>query len=677
MAAAALMAGCHLVLGIEDLSSQEPMDAPVAVLDASVDHAVRGTATGVLGPVALELRLGGATELLNVTEDGDFSFQTRLQPGASYAVVLPIPDTPCLLQNQTGMIADADAAIELACTGASLASVVVSGMAPVVELMPGKSEYTIDVPLSQSSAIVTAAVATDGDTIKFVGKEILSGMPSELLTLNLGDNPIDIVVENSFGWRRTYRLTLRRAARLAQYAYGKASNADIGDEFGISLALSGDTLAIGAFREDSKAVGINGDQTDNSRENSGAVYVFRRSGTSWRQEAYVKASNAQTGDNFGIEVALDGDTLAVGAWGEDSASTGINGNQSDESASSSGAVYVFRRSDTAWSQEAYLKAFNTGAGDNFGYKVVLSGDALAVSAFREDSAATGIGGNSTDDTVADSGAVYVFRRSGLLWQQEAYVKASNTGAGDEFGSSVALSGDILVVGAAREDSEARGIDGDPANNNAENSGAVYVFRRNGTSWQQEAYVKASNTGRFDFFGMSAALSGDTFAVGASAEDSAATGINGNEANDSAVDSGAVYVFRRSEASWLQEAYIKASNTGDFDFLGVNVALSGDNLAAGARHEDSMATGVNSDQANAGSQDSGAAYVFRRTGTTWHQEAYVKASNTGDNDSFGYSVAVSGDTVAVGALWEASDARGIDGDQASDLAEESGAVYIFH
>jgi hypothetical protein len=196
----------------------------------------------------------------------------------------------------------------------------------------------------------------------------------------------------------------------------------------------------------------------------------------------------------------------------------------------------------------YAKASNPGPNDFFGVAVALSsdGNTLAVGAQLEDSAATGIGGDQASNAAADSGAVYVFIRSGGTWSQQAHVKASNTGAGDQFGRAMALSGDsnTMAVGARLEDSAATGINGDQADNSAASSGAVYVFTRSGVSWSQQAYVKASNTGVGDDFGESVPLSsnGNTLAVGVRFEDSAATGIGGNQADNSALDSGAVYLY---------------------------------------------------------------------------------------------------------------------------------------
>ena len=571
--------------------------------------AVRGSATGVLGPVALELRTDTDSELLAVTRDGMFAFETRLETGAAFTVTLVDPGTPCTLRNQAGVIMGADTTIELTCTGASLASLVVSGIAPAVTLVPGMTDYVVDLPISQQSVTLTATVVTAGDTLTIAGTPVASGTPSAEITLSLGDNPVDIVVENALGWQRTYRLILRRAAQLAQYAYAKASNTDEDDWFGYSVALSGDTLVVGAIGESSAAQDVGGNQDDDSAWGSGAVYVFRRTGTTWQQEAYLKASNTGEADSFGYSVALSGDTLAVGAPLEASAARGVGGNQDDDSAPDSGAVYVFRRTGATWQQEAYLKASNTGAGDLFGRSLAVSGDTLAVGAVGESSAAQGVGGNQDDDSAPDSGAVYVFRRTGTTWQQEIYLKASNTGEADGFGYSVALSGDSLAVGAPLEDSATQGVGGNQDDDGAQQSGAVYVFRRIDTAWQQETYFKASNTDANDSFGYSVALSGDTLAVGAYLERSAAQGVGGNQDDDTARYSGAVYVFRHTGMTWQQGAYLKASNTGADDWFGYSVALSGDTLAVAAPGEDSATQGVGGNQDDDSALYSGVVYIF--------------------------------------------------------------------
>ena len=472
-------------------------------------------------------------------------------------------------------------------------------------------------------AYVKASNPTSGDqfgmkiALSADGSTMVIGAPLESsAATGVNGNELD---ESVPGAGAVYVFT-RKGTLWVQQAYLKASNPGVIDEFGISVALSADgsTLAVGAILEDSASTGINGNDADETAKDAGAVYVFTRKGTTWAQDAYVKASNTGPGDQFGQAVALsaDGLTLAVSALLESSAATGINGNDADNSAANSGAVYVYTRTDSTWSQQAYVKASNTEKNDQFGQSLALSSDGatLAVGALGEDSAATGINGNDADNTRSAAGAVYVYTRSGTTWSQDAYVKASNTAAGDNFGQSVALSADgsTLVVGALGEDSAATGINGNQADNLATNSGAVYVYTRSGTTWSQEAYVKASNTGTQDQFGFSLALSGDgsTLAVGAFLEDSAATGIGSNQADNSAIDSGAVYTFTRSGTTWSQLDYIKASNTGAGDRFGRGIALSADgvSLAIGAPDESSAANGTGGDQADNSAADSGAVYV---------------------------------------------------------------------
>lgn len=460
-------------------------------------------------------------------------------------------------------------------------------------------------------------------------------------------------------------------------AYLKASNTDTGtdEQFGLAVALDGDTLVVGAPREDSAARGVNGGQANNDARSSGAVYVFVRNAGVWTQEAYLKASNTGEVDWFGHAVSLDGNTLAVSALFESSDARGANGNQANNRAERSGAVYVFVRNATGWTQEAYLKASNTNAGDHFGYELALDGDTLAVGAWGEGSAATGVNGDQADNNAPESGAVYVFVRNRARWTQQAYLKASNTDAGDLFGGALALQGDTLVVGAGGEGSAALGLNGDQANNDARESGAVYVFARSAGRWTQAAYLKAFNTNAEDRFGLAVALDDNTLSVSARGEGSAVRGVGGDPTNNGARLSGAVFVFTRSAAGWTQEAYLKASNTDTMDAFGESLALDGNTLVVGANLEDSAARGVNGDQENNEASSSGAVYVFERSATGWTQTAYLKASNTDAGDYFGASLALDANTLAIGAFLEGSAARGVNGDQANNDGREAGAVYV--
>ena len=408
----------------------------------------------------------------------------------------------------------------------------------------------------------------------------------------------------------------------SQQAYIKASNAQTSDKFGFSLALSGDgnTLAVGATLEDSNARGVNGNQADNSADSAGAAYVFVRNGSRWSQQAYLKASNADAGDQFGWSIALsrDGSTLAVGAQTEGSAATGVNGDQADNSAADAGAVYVFTRTGTAWTQQAYVKASNAQAGDRFGFSVTLSGDGntLAAGSYDEDGSAKGVNGVS-DEGAANSGAAYVYVRRGATWTHEAYVKASNTVRNIALGSAVALSADgsTLAVGAVDETNLTRGIDGDQSStpDNSVSAGSIYVFGRADGGWRQQAYVKSFNIGPTDLFGIRLALSGDgsVLAAGAPGQNGGGRGVNANPEDFSAPESGAVYLFRRAAGKWSQHAYIKAPNSDAFDQFGSAVALSGNGavLAAAANGEDGGSRGTGGNQSDNSVRDSGAIFIF--------------------------------------------------------------------
>ncbi|HEX7481628.1 MAG TPA: cadherin-like beta sandwich domain-containing protein, partial [Polyangiales bacterium] len=256
------------------------------------------------------------------------------------------------------------------------------------ELRAKVTSYSVRVGIGTQTVTLTPSVPA-GASLTINGSAARPGDAWLSPVLSLGDNVITVVVSKGDQPERRYTVTITRG--MQQEAYVKASNTGETDFFGygVSLSADGNTLAVGAYGEDSNGTGVNsGTQADDSALYSGAVYVFTRSGITWSQQAYVKASNTGANDGFGYAVSLsaDGNTLAVGAYREDSNGTGVNsGTQADDSATNSGAVYVFTRSGISWSQQAYVKASNTGAGDVFGSAVALSadGNALAVGACRE------------------------------------------------------------------------------------------------------------------------------------------------------------------------------------------------------------------------------------------------------------------------------------------------------
>jgi len=445
---------------------------------------------------------------------------------------------------------------------------------------------------------------------------------------------------------------VRQGASWVQQAYVKASNPGQSDHFGSSVALSrdGNTMAVAAHWEASAATGINGNQHDNSIPQAGAVYVFTRTGTTWTQQAYVKASNTGRpgkggddvgdGDQFGYSLAIsgDGNTLAVGAITEDGGAQQINGTQSDDSATSAGAVYVFARTGTTWAQQAYVKTSHMGAGDLLGFAVALSfdGNTLAATAFDEDGAGKGFN-PPHDNASINSGALYIFMRQNGAWTQQGYIKGSRNETSDGFGFSVGISddGNTVAVGAGDEACLTPGVDPPGCTDDAPPGrganiwvGAAYVFVRTGATWSEQTFIKAPNARPYNSFGVRLALSGDgnTLAVSSYLEDNGGRGVRPpmvqqflvqdmlnawRERRNEAEESGAVYFYTRTGGKWTAGAYVKAENTDAGDEFGSAVALSADGrmMVVGAHQEDGGATGVNGNQNDNSAADSGAAYVF--------------------------------------------------------------------
>lgn len=526
---------------------------------------------------------------------------------------------------------------------------------------PAVLEYTTALPLSASSVVVTAtAEASDAVTIDINGNATGSGQPSPPVALSLG--PDEIVIDVSDGTATTtYRVATNRGAGTSQSAYLKAATTsnegwfgssvaadgdtvvvgapgidsgrayvfvrngagwseqevlqpiggEPGDFFGKAVDIDGDLIVVGATGEDGAGTGVGADHTDNSEGASGAVYVFERQGGSWTQTAYIKAPNTDAGDEFGTSVSLSGVWLAVGAPAESSSATGVDGIQSDNSASFSGAAYVYQTSGENWSFHSYIKASNTDANDRFAYSVDISGDTLAVGAILEASSATGVNGNESDNGSGGSGAAYIFTRNGAEWSQQAYLKASNTDSGDGFAASLSLTdaGDTLVVGSPNEASDATNINGDETSDSMPASGAAYMFTRSQGVWAQHAYVKASNTDESDRFGAAVSIAGDLLVIGAWAEDGSSTGVGGDESDNSMNASGAAYVLVETEDGWEQVAYLKASNTESGDVFGQYCAASDSMVVVSSWTEDSAATGIDGDENDNSAEESGAAYVF--------------------------------------------------------------------
>ena len=378
--------------------------------------------------------------------------------------------------------------------------------------------------------------------------------------------------------QRTHGLPLDQQAMLV------ASDRESGDEFGYSVAVSSDTALVGTF---SKAVG--------SKTNAGAVYVFKRSGTSWSHQAELTDPDPAADDSFGLSVAISGDTALIGAPG-----TTVSGQ------ASGGAVYVFTRSGTSWSQQAELTAYDAATSDDFGQSVALSGDTAIIGAPGKI-----IGGQAC-------GAAYVFGKTGTSWSQQAELSDPGATGADEFGFSVAISNETTLIGALGTT-----VDGEAQ------AGEAYVFDHSGTFWTLQAALIDPNAGDGSGirFGASVALSGNTALVGAVQE------FHGTQPGV-----GEAYVFTRSGTSWARQADLNASDAADFDTFGSSVALYGDTALVGAENKSDVTLG-----------QVGAAYLFARSGTTWSQQCELTSSGAGGAGHFGSCAALFGDTALVGAF----------------------------
>ncbi|MGK0185432.1 MAG: hypothetical protein ACI9R3_001210 [Verrucomicrobiales bacterium] len=381
---------------------------------------------------------------------------------------------------------------------------------------------------------------------------------------------------------------VRRGQGWVEEAYLKASNTEAGDRFGVSVAVSRDTVVVGAPQKRTSGNGW-----------TGPAYVFVRENGTWRQQAILEASNSDPDDAFGRSVAIDGDTIVVGAPREYSGASGPGANEFDNSLKWAGAAYVFVRNGDTWVQQAYLKSSRPGRGFAFGGAVAIDGNTIVAGSEQEDRPGAG--------SLDNLGAAYVFVRGGDQWRQQARLTASvDTG---EFGRAVDIDEDTIVVGAT-------GTSGG-------RSTGAFVFVRTARAWTEQAHLISSNYEDRDTFGSDVAVSGNAVVVGAPGEDSASKGINGDEIDNRLAGSGAAYLFTREGTSWTQQAYVKASNPGQGDQFGQTVAASRDRFAVGA--------GWEGDQ-------SGAAYTFHATGIPTFNEY---ALGGGDLD-----ISVNGNSVAV-------------------------------
>jgi len=430
---------------------------------------------------------------------------------------------------------------------------------------------------------------TFGTSVTLSGNTVLVGAPFANTSVSEMAGSVYAFVRSGVKWTQQAKLI--------------ASDGIESDWFGSSLALAGETAVIGAPQI--------GAQSDG--DNKGKAYVFVRKKTQWKQQETLTAKDGTNGCGFGKSVAISGTTVLVGSPFADMPTGGDKG-----------CIYVFTSNNSIlnsmlggtrsiWKQQARIVAGDGIEMDNFGHAVALSGNSALIG-------------------LSDSEHAYVFVRKGSVWSQQAILSNDDAGEYDTFGSSVAIAGDIAVVGAYHDDTMA-GVD----------AGSAYVFARNGNLWYHEKKLTAKDGARYDFFGHSVAISGDTALVGSFYSDTGA-----------GVDAGSVYVYVRDGGLWSQQAKLTAKDAVAGDMFGWAVALSGDTALIGVPWGDTAV-----------GKDAGRAYVFVRNGVTWSQQAKLTADDAAVSDYFSMSVALSGDTALIGAPYD-------------DIAagNQAGCAYVF-
>ncbi|MBN1349710.1 T9SS type A sorting domain-containing protein [candidate division KSB1 bacterium] len=372
-----------------------------------------------------------------------------------------------------------------------------------------------------------------------------------------------------------------------------ASDGKADDTFGRALAISGDYAAIGSSHNDN----LRG--TD-----AGAVYIFKRSGNSWIEQEKLTADDGADGDILGSAIAIDGDYLVAGApW-------------DDDSGSESGAAYVFKREGANWIQQAKLTASDAGVDNRFGISVAISGDYALVGAFFD------------DDFGSKSGSAYIFKRNGTTWGQQAILKASDGTEGDWFGVCVSINGDFAAIGSRYNDNE-----------NGTDAGAVYIFKREGTLWNEQQKLRASDGAAGDLF-HKAEIVGNHLVVGAYQDD------------DKGDNSGSIYVFEYNGSSWSEQQKLTASDGGEGDNFGNDIAISRNRMVVGAYRD--------SDNGS----NSGSIYVFDYDGSHWVEAEKIIAYDGDAGDYYGLCVDIDQDFILVAARND------------DDKGNNAGAAYIY-
>ena len=424
---------------------------------------------------------------------------------------------------------------------------------------------------------------------------MLYALPGSLEVVDSHDN-LNISSNASSLWEARHYATLINKPAYSldvmdnRYQKLFASDGEENDFFG-TVAISGSRMVVGAYGED---------------DFRGSAYVYeKRQNNQWVEVAKLTARDRAVGDRFGRSVAISEDTIVVGS-------------KRDHYGRNSGAAYVFQRKKSGVWTQTKLTAIDGAEGDHFGSTLAVSGDTIVIGAYQDD-----VNGSFV------SGSVYVFEREGSgLWHQTK-LTATDGVKGDQFGVSVDISDDTIIVGANGDD------------DNGLNSGSAYVFQKNDSGLWVEKKLTADDGAAGDLFGHSVAISGDVIVIGAIKDD------------DNGFDSGSVYVFHRSTSGLWDQTKLVAKDGASFDYFGISIDTYGGKVVIGAHAEDGNG------------EASGSAYIFQKNEKgLWNQTKLI-AKDGSANDIFGLNIAVSYGTVVIGARND------------DDLGSNSGSAYIYN
>ena len=423
----------------------------------------------------------------------------------------------------------------------------------------GTDECTYEACVEDESSFETMECATATLTITIV--EDTTSTADQLDTTNTGST-----------------LSMESISQSSVQLVSSSSNANITKD--AVVAIHENTAAVGSF------------------ENEGIVVVFTRETDrgEWTEQGTLSTPDGAQFSSFGGSIDIYENTIIVGAWGDSDEDAGVF---------SKGAAHIFVRNDNGtWTHQAKLVDENGGGGDYLGYAVAVFEDTAVVGAITD------------DDNAENSGSVHVFVRDGEMWTLEQKLVHPEGGVDDEFGNSVDIYENTIVVGAWLDDDEEK---------DSKNSGSAHLFVRNDGTWTHQVKLTDEFGVDGDQFGNIVSIWKDTIVIGAKKDD-----------HDLGVDSGSAHVYVRTDDSWTPQYKLVSPDGFNEDQFGNSVSIYEDTIVVGARWDDDIG------------ENSGSAHVFSRDGDEWIHETKLLASDGNELDFFGYSTGIWNGTVVIGS-----------------------------